>query len=76
MKMFNFLTLKYINILGALRRHVQYRHTLEKRHKCSKCDYASVELCKMKIHMKSHTNEPYQVIINYYKEMLKLICNY
>ncbi|KAI5736001.1 hypothetical protein M8J77_025334 [Diaphorina citri] len=46
---------------GELVRHVRYKHTHEKPHKCSICDYASVELSKMRNHMRSHTGErPYQ----------------
>lgn len=56
------------NILGELVRHVRYKHTHEKPHKCTICDYASVELSKMRNHMRCHTGErPYQVfIIKYY----------
>ncbi|XP_026686470.1 transcriptional repressor CTCFL-like [Diaphorina citri] len=47
---------------GELVRHVRYKHTHEKPHKCSICDYASVELSKMRNHMRSHTGErPYQL---------------
>ncbi|KAJ9600457.1 hypothetical protein L9F63_009227 [Diploptera punctata] len=46
---------------GELVRHVRYRHTHEKPHKCTECDYASVELSKLKRHMRCHTGErPYQ----------------
>ncbi|XP_034232456.1 transcriptional repressor CTCFL isoform X1 [Thrips palmi] len=46
---------------GELVRHVRYKHTHEKPHKCSVCDYASVELSKMRNHMRCHTGErPYQ----------------
>jgi transcriptional repressor CTCF len=42
-------------------RHVRYRHTHEKPHKCPECDYASVELSKLKRHIRCHTGErPYQ----------------
>ena len=34
-------------------RHVRYRHTYEKPHKCPDCDYASVELSKLKRHIRS-----------------------
>jgi len=47
---------------GELVRHVRYRHTHEKPHKCHECDYASVELSKLKRHIRCHTGErPYQV---------------
>ena len=46
---------------GELVRHVRYRHTHEKPHKCSECDYQSVELSKLKRHFRCHTGErPYQ----------------
>ena len=46
---------------SELLRHVRYRHTHEKRHRCTQCDYASVELSKLQRHMRSHTGEkPYQ----------------
>lgn len=46
---------------GELVRHIRYRHTHEKPHRCSECDYASVELSKLKRHMRCHTGErPYQ----------------
>lgn len=64
-------------ITGELLRHVRYMHTCEKPHKCNLCDYASVELGKMKNHMKYHTSEkPYQVIINYYLDNFELILNH
>ena len=46
---------------GELFRHVRYKHTHEKPHKCPDCDYSSVELCKLKRHMRCHSGErPYQ----------------
>ncbi|XP_045781676.1 transcriptional repressor CTCF-like [Maniola jurtina] len=46
---------------GELVRHVRYRHTREKPHKCTECDYASVELSKLWRHKRCHTGErPYQ----------------
>ncbi|XP_022179902.1 transcriptional repressor CTCFL-like isoform X2 [Myzus persicae] len=46
---------------GELVRHNRYKHTHEKPHKCTLCDYASVEVSKMKNHMRCHTGErPYQ----------------
>ena len=46
---------------GELVRHVRYRHTHEKPHKCPDCDYMSVELSKIKRHMRCHSGErPYQ----------------
>ena len=48
-------------IVGELVRHVRYIHTHEKPHKCTDCDYASVELSKLKRHMRCHSGErPYQ----------------
>ena len=39
----------------------RYRHTLERPHKCPECDYSSVELSKLKRHIRCHTGErPYQ----------------
>lgn len=55
-------TLSLLFSTGELVRHVRYRHTHEKPHKCTICDYASVELSKMRNHMRCHTGErPYQV---------------
>ncbi|XP_053624196.1 transcriptional repressor CTCF-like isoform X2 [Plodia interpunctella] len=46
---------------GELVRHVRYKHTHEKPHKCTECDYASVELSKLRRHVRCHTGErPYQ----------------
>uniref|UniRef100_A0A034VEX1 Transcriptional repressor CTCF n=1 Tax=Bactrocera dorsalis TaxID=27457 RepID=A0A034VEX1_BACDO len=46
---------------GDLARHVRYKHTHEKRHKCTECDYATVEMSKLQRHMRAHTGErPYQ----------------
>lgn len=46
---------------GELVRHVRYIHTKEKPHQCTECDYCSVELSKLRRHMRSHTGErPYQ----------------
>ncbi|XP_053954620.1 transcriptional repressor CTCF [Anastrepha ludens] len=46
---------------GDLARHVRYKHTHEKRHKCTECDYATVEMSKLRRHMRAHTGErPYQ----------------
>lgn len=46
---------------GELVRHVRYKHTHEKPHKCTECDYASVELSKLKRHIRCHTGErPFQ----------------
>lgn len=56
----------FICFIGELVRHVRYKHTHEKPHKCTICDYASVELSKMRNHMRCHTGErPYQVKYNY-----------
>uniref|UniRef100_T1GEY9 C2H2-type domain-containing protein n=1 Tax=Megaselia scalaris TaxID=36166 RepID=T1GEY9_MEGSC len=46
---------------GEVVRNVQYRHTLERPHKCIKRDYGSVELSKLKRRICCHTDEgPYQ----------------
>lgn len=46
---------------GELVRHVRYCHTGFKPHKCTECDYCSVEMSKLKRHMRCHTGErPYQ----------------
>lgn len=59
--------IKIFGLTGELVRHVRYKHTHEKPHKCSICDYASVELSKMRNHMRCHTGErPYQVWIGYF----------
>jgi hypothetical protein len=53
----------FLSFQGELVRHVRYRHTHEKPHHCTECDYSSVELSKLKRHMRCHTGErPYQVI--------------
>ncbi|CAM9564304.1 unnamed protein product [Bubo scandiacus] len=45
---------------GELSRHRHYKHTLEKRFKCSLCKYSCVEASKMKRRTRSHTGErPY-----------------
>ena len=41
--------------------NIYCRHTHEKPHKCPDCDYMSVELSKLKIHMRYHSGKrPYQ----------------
>lgn len=58
-----------VMLSGELVRHVRYKHTHEKPHKCSLCDYASVELSKLRNHFRCHTGErPYQVRRNYKRE--------
>jgi len=45
---------------GELTRHTRYIHTHEKPFKCTLCDYASVEISKLRRHFRSHTGErPY-----------------
>lgn len=47
-----------------LNRHVRYKHTHEKPHKCSLCDYACVESSKLRRHIRTHTGErPYPCTI-------------
>lgn len=36
-------------------RIVLFRHTLEKPHKCEECGYATVELSKLRRHIRTHT---------------------
>ncbi|XP_067646250.1 gastrula zinc finger protein XlCGF57.1-like [Eurosta solidaginis] len=46
---------------SELQRHIRYKHTHDKRHKCTECDYATVELSKLRCHIRTHTGErPYQ----------------
>lgn len=46
---------------GELIRHIRYIHTHEKPHKCTQCDYAAVEMAKLRRHLLLHTGErPYQ----------------
>lgn len=42
---------------GELTRHRRYKHTHEKPFKCTLCDYASVEISKLRRHFRSHTGE-------------------
>jgi len=42
---------------GELTRHRRYKHTGEKPFKCTLCDYASVEISKLRRHFRSHTGE-------------------
>lgn len=45
---------------GELTRHTRYIHTHEKPFRCTLCDYASVEISKLRRHFRSHTGErPY-----------------
>ena len=46
---------------GELAGHFGHKHTHENPHKCPECDYMSVELSKLKKHMRCHSGEkPYQ----------------
>lgn len=61
MHVWMFLLTCVIFYSGELVRHVRYIHTHEKPHKCPDCEYASVELSKLKRHMRCHSGErPYQ----------------
>ncbi|KAJ8877009.1 hypothetical protein PR048_021461 [Dryococelus australis] len=63
--------------LLLFRRHVRYKHTHEKPHKCTICDYASVELSKMRNHMRCHTGErPYQVSEHLATQFSLSVCKY
>jgi uncharacterized C2H2 Zn-finger protein len=42
---------------GELTRHKRYKHTGEKPFKCTLCNYASVEISKLRRHFRSHTGE-------------------
>jgi hypothetical protein len=35
--------------------HLIRRHTLEKPHRCDECGYATVELSKLRRHIRTHT---------------------
>ena len=46
---------------GELIRHTRYKHTYDRPHSCSECAYSTVEVIKLKRHMRSHTGErPFQ----------------
>ena len=45
-------------VSGELVRHVRYKHTLERPHKCPHCDYASVELSKLRRHIRYSSIHP------------------
>ena len=42
---------------GELTRHTKYKHTHEKPFKCTLCDYACVEIFKLRRHFTTHTGE-------------------
>ena len=45
---------------GELARHRRYKHTHEKPFKCTLCDYACVEISKLRRHFRIHSGErPY-----------------
>lgn len=43
--------------IGEQGRHVRYMHTGEKPHKCDRCEFRSVELHKLKRHIRRHLGE-------------------
>ena len=49
------------NTKTSVKRHYLYKHTEERPHQCSMCDFATVEHDKLMIHLRNHTGEsPYQ----------------
>ena len=49
------------NTRASQRRHYMYKHTDERPHQCSLCDFAAVEHDKLLIHLRNHTGEsPYK----------------
>lgn len=39
------------------------RHTLEKPHKCEECGYATVELSKLRRHIRTHTGVSFSIVV-------------
>jgi hypothetical protein len=51
-----FVTSKRIELfLFELTSFFFFRHTLEKPHRCDECGYATVELSKLRRHIRTHT---------------------
>ena len=48
------------NTSSSCKRHFLYKHTKERPHQCSMCDFATIEHDKLLIHLRNHTGEsPY-----------------
>ena len=45
---------------SLLMRHIRYKHTKEKPHSCTECDYKAVQLSKLKRHLQSHSKSSYK----------------
>ena len=57
---------------GELIRHIKYKHIHEKPYKCTLCDYACVEIYKLRRHFRSHSGErPYSCDVCRFVEYIR-----